>query len=59
MQINGYIILENGDIQDFKNMKEIFIQYLALKLDFEGWRVPQATIEEKDPDVEEQQNRNR
>lgn len=51
--MNGYIIQENEDIQDFKNIKEIFIQCSALKLDFEGWRFHHATIEGKDPDVQE------
>lgn len=54
MRIKGYIIPENGDIQDFKNINEVFILYLALKLGFEGWRFHPATIEGKDPDMEEE-----
>ena len=50
----GYVIPENGDIQAFKNSKEGFIQYVAFIMDFEGWRFHHATIEGKDPEVEEQ-----
>lgn len=54
MWIKGYVIPENGDIQDVKTSKEVFIQHLALKLDFEGWRFHHVTIEGKDPDGEGQ-----